>query len=188
MATPNPIGATMSAIIALLSSFIPAIVDAFKRREERKQAQQAVDLARLEAERQLALETVRQEYELGKAQLNATGPVLKYVSFGILHSPILCAIFFPERARILFENLGLVPPEFLQLVAVVNCAVWGLPMAKNAITSIVAGIADFARSRSTSVLSRKAIFGAIKAATGPMTQEQVNVVNKALDMAHGKKE
>lgn len=174
----------MSAIVALLGSLFPALLEAFKRREDRKQAEQAVVLAKLAAEKEIAIQTVQAQAELGQTQINATGPALKYISFAILHAPIVCALFMPDQAKALFENLAAVPAGFLQLVVLVNCAVWGLPIASNAITSIVSGIGEFAKSMSMARLSRKAIFEVVKTASGPMTQEQVNLVNKALDAAN----
>jgi len=173
----------VSAILALVSSMFPALLDAFKRREERKQAEQSLVLARIEPEKLVAMETVRQEYSLGTTQIKSTGSALKYISYGRINSPIICAVFFPDKAKMLFENLKLIPPEILMLIVSINFAVWGLPVARNALSNIVTGLGEFARARAEVKLSRQAIFQSLKAAQGPMNQAQVDTINKVLDVA-----
>lgn len=181
--------AALSAIANFVPGLINAAAGAFNRYQERAQAAQQVELARLEAEKALAVEAIRAESELGQRQVESTGPWLKYISYFTIHVPVYLAVAAPDYAKALFVNLGIVPTDFMQLIVILNCAVWGLPVGRQVVGSVIdrIGQAVAARAERKAAVEvvktdNKVIFEAIKAISGgKLSQEQVDTVNRVLD-------
>jgi hypothetical protein len=165
------------------------------------QVQASADLAmkveqnKLEMSRDLAQAAVESE----KNKLNATGQGFKFVTFCMLSLPILITCVFPEFGKRIFDNLALVPVGWFQLWALVIGVIWGLPIAANAMTTVLTSLQEVWNQRNEGKIAKiqalgeasgmnleqaKAqIFDIMKQTVNlnGYTQAQVDGINKVLD-------
>lgn len=134
-----------------------------------------------------------------KNKLNATGQGFKFVTFCMISLPIVITCFFPEYGKRIFDNLALIPVAWFQLWATVVGVIWGLPIAANAMSTILSSIQQAWVQRNAGKIqkivalgeaeqigkdaAKKEIFDTMKKAVGlnGYTQAQVDLLNPVLD-------
>lgn len=172
----------MGAILSILTPLISAIAGAFNRYQERAQAAQGVELAKIEAEKQLAMETVRMENERTLAVVHSIPASMRWFSFVFMNSPIIIAVLFPNVAKEIFANLSIVPEFLLQMCVAVNATIWGLPVAAKHVGFILSSVSQVWADRRSQKMDDKIIFEAIRSISGgTLSQAQVDTVNKVLN-------
>lgn len=181
--------AALSALANFIPSLITAAAGAFNRYQERAQAYQQVELAKIEAQRSVDVASLQAESDLGTAMVGSTGPALKYISYFVVMLPFMLATVFPSYAAILFENWKVMPESYFQLVMYMNGFVWGVAIGAKAWSSAVSSVSGYMQNRTeqkvkveTVRTDNRVVFEAIKAISGGhLNQEQVDTVNRVLD-------
>lgn len=123
--------AILNALVGFIPSLIGSAIDYFKDKSARRS-----ELARLEHERKMAVETRLKELALDKSkadslwalnQLRHTDKWMRRVTFLIVWAPIVLGAFFPVEIRAYFDNvLSAVPDYWVGMAVGVTMAVFGI--------------------------------------------------------------
>lgn len=134
-----------------------------------------------------------------KNKLTATGQGFKFITFSMISLPIIVTCFAPEFGKRIFDNLALIPVGWFQLWATVVGVIWGLPIAANAMTTILQSIQQAWDVRNKGKITKivalgeagqigkeaakKEIFDTMKKAVNlnGYTQAQVDILSPVLD-------
>lgn len=191
-----------AALIPLLSSIFGEngpIGQYFKTKAQQVQA--TADLAmQVEKDKmQLSGILAQAAVDSEKNKLGATSQGFKFVTFVMLSLPIIITCFAPEYGKRIFDNLSSIPTGWFQLWGTVIGVIWGLPIAANAMSTILSSFQDFTESRTQGKIAK---IQALGEATGMnleqakaqifdimkqtvhlngYTQGQVDAMNKVLD-------
>lgn len=157
----------------------------FKTKQKIEDAKNEVELARINADKELAVAQAAADSSQLTSRLSATSQGFKQNTFWLLVVPVLLSICFPSKAEVMWHNFGLMPDWFQTLFISVYCSIWGIPYAEKGLGAI-SGMLQARMDRKVQkidALNRKAVFDELRQQWFPqgMNQQQVDVINKALD-------
>jgi hypothetical protein len=162
------------AIFSILGSM-------FNRYQERKQSEQQVKMAELEAKRAIALDTVKAELELGKTQVKATSQYFKYMTFFMWFGPFFLSYVAPSYGVLIFDNLSKLPEWYVQSCMVIMFAIWGIQAGKESILAIFQHLGVFFSRRHETSLKRDLFYKTLRSTKGPLGQAEVDLYEKAFN-------
>ena len=170
-----------------------------KSKAQRVQAKADLDTQIQRDKLALASTLAQAAVDSERNKLSTTGQGFKFVTFCMLSLPIVLTCFFPEYGKRIFENLAFVPVAWFQMWATVIGVIWGLPIAANAMTTILASVQQLWESRNAGKIAKivamgeanglnidqakKQIFDIMRKTTGSLTQHQVDAANPVVDKA-----
>lgn len=166
----------LSAIIAGLTT----LVSGFSRYQERKQAEHAVIIAREEAKKELAIETIKAQMQLGQIQVGATSRWFKYLTFVLWFGPFIISTFAPQYGAMIFDNWATMPQWYSQSILVIIFAVWGIQAGKESLVNIFRGLGNFYTNRQKFSLHKKLFYDTLRSTKGNITQAEVDLYEKAI--------
>lgn len=157
----------------------------FKTKQKLEEAKNEVALARINADKELAIAQASADTSQLQSRLSATSQSFKQGTFYPLWGLVIFSVLFPSKAEVMWHNFGLMPDWFQWLFLSVYSAIWGLPIVKGgygAVTDLLQSRREY-KIQKIEALNRKAVFDELKQQWFPkgMNQQQVDVVNKALD-------
>lgn len=174
-------------MLTAITTALSALVGGFNRYQERKQAEHAVRIAKLEAEKELSKEVIRTGLELGTIQVRATGKWFKYLTFVLWFGPFFISTFWPEYAAQIFKNWQVMPEWYSQALIVILFAIWGIQAGKESIANIFSGLGKYFDNRRRTGINRKLFYDVLRSTKGNITQAEVELYEKALDRIQGDK-
>jgi hypothetical protein len=154
----------------------------FKTKQKIEDAKNEVALARINADKELAVAQAVAESSQMASRLSATSQSFKQQTFWLLVVPVLLSICFPSKAELMWHNFGLMPEWFQTLFISVYCSIWAIPYADKGLGAV----SSFIQSRREYKLekykiNREAYFAKKRAIKGSLTQEEVDTDNAVLD-------
>lgn len=170
-------------IAGIISTIATVVTSIFTKWNERKQAQHDVYMAREEARKQIAMKTIEAELELGQTQVKATGRFFKYFTFMMWFGPFMLTTVYPDYGVTVFKNLELLPEWYVQSCMVIMFAIWGIQVGKDSISHIFSGLGAFFNKRQMLNFQRKVFYDALRSSKGPISQHEVDALEKALNKA-----
>lgn len=166
--------------------------------------------AQIQAQQELILQVERDKMQLSrdlaqaavdseKNKLSATSQTFKNIVFFMLSAPILLTMLAPGHGKAIFDSLSIVPGYYMQMYFTIIGVIWGLPVASNALSVIMAGVSSFLDARGERQVGKIAAIGEQKSLNleqakaqifdimkqtvklNGYTQGQVDAINKVLD-------
>lgn len=179
-------GALLVPLLGLLSNLPGMVGQYFAKKQELEQLKIETQ-AKLEFEKQqLAGEIAKADLERAKEALSSTTPMFKHCVFWMLSSPFIsCLIGYPEYAQMVFANLNALPEWYLVIYTGIIGVIFGIPVPGTIMGNIWEGIKasrQNSREYKLAKLNRKAVADALRKANGPLTQSQVDGMDKMLDL------
>ena len=157
---------------------------------ERKQE---IQIIKWETEKQLAIEKQKlsaklaeAEYKRAEASLQATGRWFKYLTFVIWFGPFIATIAYPPLGQQIFSNMSIMPAWYLESIMLIMFTIWGISTSAPVVVGIFSGIKQFFSERRADKIQmkevdKKAMFEAIREIQGWVSQQQVKVLDPAMD-------
>lgn len=179
-------GALLVPLLGLLSNLPGMVGQYFAKKQELEQLKIETQ-SKLELEKQqLVGEIAKADLERAKEALNATTPLFKHCVFWMLSSPFIsCLLGYPEYAQMVFANLNSLPEWYLVIYTGIIGVIFGIPVPGTIMGNIWEGIKNAranSREYKLAKINRKAVADAIRAANGPMSQAQVDRMDKMIDL------
>lgn len=177
-----------TALVSILTAIGSNIADSWNKYQERKQAEHEVTLARIEAERQVAVQQVVSEADLNKVRIQSTGKFFKYFTFVLWFFPFILSTFWPEKAAIIFQNWQAAPDWYIQSVLVILFTIWGISVSKDSIANIFSGLSSYFKEKRQLDFNKKIFYDALRNNKGTISQYEVEIFEKAIKAAQGQNE
>lgn len=121
-------------------------------------------------------------------RLSATSTIFKYGTFFLWFYPFIIGQIRPLYAHIVFDNLAAMPAWYTQSCVIIMFAIWGISVSAPVISTVFGSLGSFLQERRDhherlAAINRGAFFDSMKKQVkgGKLSQEFVNVINKALD-------
>lgn len=178
--------AILPVILSLLSGLPGKIGDYFAKKQEIEQLKLETQY-KLEVERQkLVAEQARADAERAKESIKATSKFFKHCVFWMLSSPFIsCLIGYPEYAQMVFDNLNALPEWYLVIYTGIIGVIFGIPVPGSVMGNIWEGIKRSNNNRKEfqlAKLNRKALADGLRSMNGSLSQSQVDVMDKIIDL------
>lgn len=180
-------------ILASLLSGLPGMIgEYFKKKGEIEQA--SIDLQRqiVEAQSQLAMELAKADLQMRTAALQATGSKFKYFTFVMWFGPFVLGIVSPELSKQIFQNLAEMPDWYVQSCMTIMFTIWGISVSAPVVANIFNGLNTYLGERrgyklQKVALDKKAYFDALRTIKGVVTDKDVAVGDKIVDLINQEK-
>lgn len=172
-------------ILSAIQAIAALIGNGFKQYQDRKVAEHQVIIAQLEAQRQLAMAKEKAELELGKVQVAASSQLFKHLTFFMWFGPFIVTTVAPAYGVQIFENWKLMPEWYAQSCVALMFIIWGVQVGRAYIGNIFTNASAFFANRKKMAITRQLVLEAIRAGKHekgqPLTQETVELIDKAFD-------
>ena len=173
----------IAAILGVITGIGTMLSSSYKKHQERKIAEHEVLIAKENARKELAMQTVKAELELGQLQIKATNRGFKYFTFLMWFGPFMISTVLPEYGIQVFKNLNQLPEWYVQSCMVIMFAIWGIQAGKDSINHIFAGLGSFFKQRQKLNFNRKLFYDVVRSTQGGISQHEVDIYEKALNAA-----
>lgn len=170
-------------LIAAITSLGTLFTKGFTKYQEVKQEKIQSQIRTAELTSQLMLAKNKAELELGKTQIKATSSWFKHVTFFLWFGPFVMTTIFPEYGVVIFKNWQLMPEWYAQSCVAIMFCVWGIQVSKDYIANIFSSAGHFFKKRRQEKFNQKIFYDTLRSTKGPISQYEVEVLNKALENA-----
>lgn len=158
----------------------------FKTKQKLEDAKNEVALARINADKELAVAQAAADSSQLTSRLSSTSQSFKQQTFWLLVVPVLFSLCFPSKAEVMWHNFGLMPDWFQTLFVSVYCSIWGIPFAEKglgAVGNFIQGRREYKLEKLKIKVNRKSVFDKIKQKWFPsgMPEQAVKDLDEALD-------
>lgn len=161
---------------------LPGILgDYFKSKNDLEKAKLEAQVAIEQAKVQQAAAYATADLEKGNTLLGVTSPRFKQFTFVVWFLPFALAMIAPNYAKIIFENLQILPVWYTQTAITLLLSVWGINVASGVIASIFTNVVQFMDIRRQKNMPAELFFKTLRSVKGNITQAEVELYNKALD-------
>lgn len=188
----------MNMLIGLLLTALAKIPGVFG---DYFKQQATIANANIELQKEVVKAQIRQAEEMARAQLeyqtaalNATMPLFKQHMFWFLSIPILITMFMPNYAKVMWDNVRVIPEFYWALYSAVVLTIWGIPIASNMVSAVFTGFSSFSAAkradkielqRVSSEQYEKAFADAYRKENGPISQKTWGPIQKTLKALGG---
>lgn len=170
----------LAALLPLLTGSLSGIKDWFAYKQQMSKADQDYKLAVLQAQAEVAKQQAISDSNNLNTRMNATSQAFRQTTFWLVWVPIALTVLFPKRAVEMWGNLKLIPEFWYWLLGSMYTAIWALPKGYEAVDKYIDKRRDY--KLEAKKLDRKVVFDVLKQIFPKgMSQDQVNVIDKALD-------
>lgn len=164
-------------LLPILSA-LPGMIGKYFEQKNAIQTQKLSNELAMEQEKnKLIAQGMVVQGELGQEQIKATSAWFKQLVYCVMLAPAILACVDPIKGQIVFAALGMVPEWYIGLIVTIGLAMWGINSDK------LQSLIQSRREYSLAKLDRKVYFDALRRAKGSLSQQEVDVVTKALDEA-----
>ncbi len=175
----------LTALVPLIGGFTQPIKDYFSFKKQQADKAYDLELAKIEAEKQAVISTNESRTQQIRDYLGAVSKSFRQFTFFFFMIPFVISMFFPEYAKVMWTNFYAIPQEFRYLFISIYSVIWGLPIADEYIGKIFGAVGRGLQAKRVYKIQKynaKAAFSTLRKHifTDGMTQEQVNIINKAL--------
>jgi len=179
-------GALLVPLFSLLSN-IPGMIGQYFQKKQEIELVKIDNKAKLEIAKQEFI-TVQAKADSDRAiqALSSTSPFFKHYVFWMLSSPFIsCLVGYPEYAQMVFHNLNSLPEWYLLIYTAIIGVIFGIPVPGSVMGNIWEGLKESrqnSREYKLAKINRVALANSIRARSGPMTQAQVDGMDKIVDL------
>lgn len=140
------------------------------------------------AKQQLASTIAAGQLELNKTIVQSTGSYFKYFTFFMWFGPFMIGVVYPSASKEIFNNLTLMPEWYVQSCMLIMFTVWGISVSAPVVGNIFSGLSTYLGQRrefklEKAKIDRKVYFNEFRKLHGPLSQGDVDLLNKSLDEA-----
>jgi hypothetical protein len=137
--------------LALLTPFISGLLapiqNYFTYKQELSKANQELSLARIQADKEAIISGNEADTNQRGQYLGSVTQPFRQGTFYFFMVPFLISMFFPAFAQVMWQNFAAIPDEFKKLFFLLYSVIWGLPIAKEHVSSLFASVGNAIASR-----------------------------------------
>ncbi len=168
-------------LIPLLASLPGFIGQFFKSKNDLLTAQNNTNLQIELAKISLATEMAKAQMEVQNTVLQSTGSYFKYFTFFMWFGPFMLGVVAPVYSKVIFMNLATMPDWYVQSCMLIMFTVWGISVSADTVGGIFANLAKYFDQKREKGLPAKMFFDTLRSVKGNISQNEVDLYNKALD-------
>lgn len=178
--------AILTTVFSLLSGLGGSLGDYFKTKQEierlKLETQKELELAN----KKLAGEIAKSEFEKSKEVLKSTGQYFKYFTFFMWFGPFIIGVVNPTWSADIFNNLATMPEWYVQSCMLIMFTVWGITVSAPVVGGIFTGLGHYFADRrqyklEKARIDRKAFYDAMRKLKGVVSSKDVDVHEKIFD-------
>lgn len=172
----------MFGIVAgIVTTVVTAITNGLNSYWQNKKQEAEHKIQQLQIAQQLKSQEIVEESKVNQERLRSTGRWFKYFTFFMWFGPFMSAFVLPEYGITVFKALEQQPDWYVQSCTMIMFAVWGISVSRETVSNVMGNLGHFLKQRRLQKNVRKLFFDAVRSNAGPMSQEEVNALNIALD-------
>ena len=173
-------------ILSMFSGIFGAIGNYFVEKQKRAaQEQMMQDQMRIQAMKMEA-DGIKADGVAANTRLKSTGRNFKYITFIMWFTPFVLGIIKPSAAAVIFQNFELMPTWYSQSCTILMFAIWGISVSAPVVQTVFSSLGNYLQGgrehrETLARINRDAVFAALRAKQGALSQKTVDEVNAALD-------
>lgn len=177
----------LSALLPLIGGFTQPIKDYFASKAKQAELQQQLEITKIQAQTNAIVSGNEAQIKTIQAYLNSVSQNFRQGTFYFLVLPVIVSVCLPDYAQMMWHNFEVMPHWFQVLFVSVYSVIWGLPLAKEHISPMFQSLGRAMEARreyklEKARIDRKAVTDVLrKIFPKGFTQEQVNIIDQALD-------
>ena len=159
-------------LLSFLGNLVSPITQMIKNAGDRVQAAHDLKIAQINAQIEALKTTSQYDYQTLVAQLGATSAGFKDITLFLVMLPVIITCIWPEKGKVIFANLALIPQYYQYLILSIYGTIWG-------IKNVVLPISN--NSVKKALINRQQLFNDIRQKVGPIAQPMVDAIDSAVD-------
>lgn len=116
----------------MIGAVLQIAKEGFSFWRETKREKHNVKMAGLKNRQRLLQDEQTNNHEWEMKSLETSSRFLKWFSFMLFAGPIVVTVFNPDRGGEIWQNLQIVPPDFMKIYYGITGSIWGLASLKDA--------------------------------------------------------